>query len=69
MFQFLLRLMQHTKWICSKYIFKNKTDEKQEKRKEKRHKNKADVKQVKKAQNECEQVKKRTKNFLKVQKS
>ena len=67
MFQFLLRPMQHTKWICSKYIFKNKTDEKQEKKK--KHKNKADVKQVKKAQNECEQVKKRTKNFLKVQKS
>ena len=39
------------------------------KKKKKKHKNKADVKQVKKAQNECEQVKKRTKNFLKVQKS
>ena len=56
MFQFLLRLMQHTKWICSKYIFKNKTDEKQVKKKTQK-------------QGGCEQVKKSTKKFLKVQKS
>ena len=49
MFQFLLRLMQHTKWIYSKYIFKNKTDEKQVKKKKTQK------------QGGCEQVKKSTK--------
>ena len=58
MFQFLLRLMQHTKWICSKYIFKNKKQVKKQTQKQG-----GCEASKKKAQNECEQVKKSTKNF------